>query len=334
MATTVNKNRVSASIRRLSGVACLLLAVNTAPVASMPAECELTIAKTCYGPDDTSPIEFTFKNECIKPKKKDWIAIFPADEEQDDFEYEYEELWTYLCGSQKKCKKKEKSGTVSIADWITNDQTPSGEYKAYLFKENKYTIKAETGVFTISKTEPCSGGTAAPTQPPTLAPPPCEDQSGKFVLKPKKVGKKGKKRVCKWAKNPKNCNKALEDGGKVKDVCPKKCNNCPTQDDKDIDGPTPPPTKTPTGTPSAAPTESLAPSAAPTESLAPSVAPSVYPSASPTISASPAASPTISPFPSAAPSDSASPTTENTSPSTISETWSGTTTSTTEVDIV
>lgn len=303
MATTVNKNRVSASIRRFSGVACLLLAVNTAPVASMPAECELTIAKTCYGPDDTSPIEFTFKNECIKPKKKDWIAIFPADEEQDDFEYQDEELWTYLCGSQKKCKKKIKSGTVSIADWITNDQTPSGEYKAYLFKENTYTIKAETGVFTISKTEPCSGGSAAPSQSPTLAPPPCEDQSGKFVLKPKKAGKKGKKKVCKWAKNKNKCNKVLEDGGKVKDVCQKTCDNCPTNDDRE------------TQVPTAAPTKSAEPSAAPTNSAEPSSEPSTSPTISP--SASPSASSSESP------SESAS------SPDSISVTFSGTVSSST-----
>lgn len=299
MATTVNKNRVS-NIQLFSGVACLLLAVNTTPVASLPAVCELEISEKCFGPDDTSPIEITYKNECGKLKKKDKIAILPAD--KDDIEFGSDELWIYLCDQQKKCKKKPPaSGTVSIADWITNDQTPSGEYKAYLLAEKSDEIKAETGVFTISKTVPCSEETVDPSPSPSLAPPPCEDQSGKFVLKPKN-GKKGKKKACKWAKNKKKCNNKLEDGGEVKDVCPKKCDNCPTIDDREA--------------PSAAPTKSAVPSFAPTKNAEPSSEPSNSPTISPSLSPSVLAS--------SSPSDAASTTDTSSSTSSGTESSSGT----------
>merc|ERR1711907_562956 len=116
------------------------------------------------------------------------------------------------------------------------------------------------------------------TDPPTTSPvndDTCEDISGKFKV----VGIK-KWKNCFWARRGNNCNRDLEEGGKVYDICPVTCDACPVTivTDPPTKSPTKSPTSKPTSNPTSSPTSS--PSSSPTSS--PTSAPSDSPTSSPT----------------------------------------------------
>merc|ERR1711907_76506 len=106
------------------------------------------------------------------------------------------------------------------------------------------------------------------TDPPTTSPvndDTCEDIKGKF-----KVVGINKWKGCFWARRGNNCNRDLEEGGKVSDICPVTCDACPVTIVTD------PPTKSPTNKPTSKPTRSPTSSPSSSPSSSPTSSPSSY----------------------------------------------------------
>mmetsp|Transcript_9472 Transcript_9472/g.19882 ORF Transcript_9472/g.19882 Transcript_9472/m.19882 type:complete len:304 (+) Transcript_9472:136-1047(+) len=260
---------------------CLSLALQWELVTSTPlCTSSVETRQSCFDWNDSIYIKMYLRN-CY-PRPKDWVGIYtPRDgnigNKPSDWGNSLD--WRFVCGS-KFCGYAAKYTFLYFEKWW--EKLPDGEYKAYLFSNDSFTVKAESEPFTIKNAYNACENTPSPTPPPSESE--CDDIKGKFVLH-----KRSKKRNCHWAgkkKTSKRCSARLKHGNyKVKNVCPKTCGDCQSD---------PTPTNSPTSSPSSSP--SNAPTT-PLPSSPPSEIPSNLPTASPsiTINGSPSSLPSLSP---------------------------------------
>jgi len=135
--------------------------------SSTPCQGDLSLERYCYGENDVDDINVFFKNCNAQPS--DWVGIYNPHyntnygNTQSWWGSPY--MWQYTCGSTD-CDFEKDEGTLCFEDWWFSLQP--GEYRAYLFGDHGYNVKAESHTFKISN---CNGN-GNPTRKPTRMPTP------------------------------------------------------------------------------------------------------------------------------------------------------------------
>ena len=141
----------------------------SSPTHKPTSKCHSTvdINRYCYDGDDHRPEVIRVHFENCHPEKEDWIGIYKSykgDLGQTREWWGNSFLWKYACGSIS-CEHAESSGTIRFREWW--DDLEDGEYKAYLFEDDSYHVKASSDEFEVGD---C--GHRKPTKKPTSHPTP------------------------------------------------------------------------------------------------------------------------------------------------------------------
>jgi len=106
------------------------------------------VDRQCYKDHQPSQLKVFFEN--CDPKEKDWIAIYKAHSHKNYVStnswWGESYIWKFTCGSQK-CNYKKDEGTLYFDNWWSS--LDDGAYKAYLFRNNGYHVKAESETFKV-----------------------------------------------------------------------------------------------------------------------------------------------------------------------------------------
>jgi len=132
---------------------------------------------SCYERNSREDIDVIFGS--CNSDRDDWIGIYPAYDPPYGTSYNWwgnSEAWIYLCGRQSRCNNRVSTGDVDF-----DNDFNVGTYKAYLFDNNGYRVKAASPAFRIGNCNPTDAPvspTVAPVEPtdapvdPTEAPTP------------------------------------------------------------------------------------------------------------------------------------------------------------------
>ena len=131
----------------------------------IPSYCHnsVEVARYCYEDHHPEKLKVYFEN--CHPEEKDWIGIYEAhhgylgDTAQwwgNSF------MWQFACGS-KQCHHPEDKGTLFFSNWWSDLE--NGKYKAYLFDNNSYHVKASSDTFEVGRCK--NHRPSPPTRKPT-----------------------------------------------------------------------------------------------------------------------------------------------------------------------
>ena len=116
--------------------------------SACPRPSSVKVDRYCYRDRQPNTIKVHFDN--CHPVKKDWIGIYKAHHHRNYVStlswWGNSYMWMFACGS-KKCNFKTEEGTLIFEDWWSS--LDDGEYKAYLFSDNGYDVKAESELFKV-----------------------------------------------------------------------------------------------------------------------------------------------------------------------------------------
>ena len=105
------------------------------------------VEQYCYEGQHPQKLEVSFKN--CHPASKDWIGIYHVQHGHLGQTLQWwgnSFMWKFTCGS-KKCYYPEDYGAVYFGSWW-NDLS-NGQYKAYLFEDDGYRVKASSETFKV-----------------------------------------------------------------------------------------------------------------------------------------------------------------------------------------
>eukprot|EP00536_Pseudo-nitzschia_multiseries_P010012 jgi/Psemu1/288837/fgenesh1_pg.293_\ len=138
----------------------------TSKPISSPCQGDVNVDRFCYGDTDIEDIKVFFKN--CNSHRTDWVGIYEPHhntnlgDTKDWWGNPY--MWQFTCGS-KNCDYKKDEGTLHFRDWWFSLQP--GEYRAYLFGERGFDVKAKSLSFKIGN---CNDWNDKPTRKPTAKP--------------------------------------------------------------------------------------------------------------------------------------------------------------------
>lgn len=133
---------------------------------SKPSCSSVEVARQCYDIGDYFPEKVTVYFENCNAVPKDWIGIYEVQYGSLGQTLEWwgnSYMWKFACGSRS-CTYAEDYGTVNFSNWW-NKLSDGGEYKAYLFQDDGYRVKASSDSFEVGH---CNGNRpSSPTRSPS-----------------------------------------------------------------------------------------------------------------------------------------------------------------------
>jgi hypothetical protein len=119
------------------------------PTRKPTTSCHSSVEVDNYCYKDHYPTKLKIDFENCRPEPRDWIGIYRVRHGYEGKAAEWwgdSILWKFACGS-KECHFEEKDGTLFFEDWwqVLKD----GEYRAYLFEDDSYHVKASSETFDV-----------------------------------------------------------------------------------------------------------------------------------------------------------------------------------------